>query len=189
MDGQENAGLHGERGIVDRRESILRRLDRSGIPLLLVRLILAATFIYMGAMKVREPFDFLKQVRMYHMLPESPPIYLNATAIVLPWLEIIAGLALIGGFAVRGAAAMLGIMLCVFTPAILLRALSVQAERGISFFQVVFDCGCGTGPVVIWTKLLVNIGLLALSVIALVSQSRRFCPMAWLEARPPDPSS
>ena len=168
---------------MERRESILRRLDQSGIPLLAARLSLAATFIYMGTMKIREPFDFLKQVRMYHMLPESPPEFLNATAVVLPWLEIVAGVALVGGVFVRGAAAMLAAMLCVFTPAILLRALSIRAEKAISLFQVVFDCGCGSGPVVIWTKLLVNLGLLALAVIALLSQSRRFCAMPSLDFR------
>ena len=166
------------------KSGLLRRFDQSGVPLLLARLILAATFIYMGAMKIREPFDFLKQVHLYHMLPESPSIYLNATAIVLPWLEIVAGIALIVGFPVRGAAAIIVVMLCVFTPAIFLRALSIQAEKAISFFEVVFDCGCGSGPVVIWTKLLRNLGSLALAVLVLLSQSRRFCLMASLDVHP-----
>ena len=153
-------------------------MDGSGIPLLLARLVLAATFIYMGVIKLGEPFDFLKQLRMYHMLPESPPLFMNTTAIVLPWLEIVAGVALIIGFSLRGAAAMIGIMLCVFTPAILVRALAIQAEKGISFFEIAFDCGCGSGPVVIWTKLLTNAGLFALVVIALWSRSRRYCAVA-----------
>ena len=153
-------------------------MDGSGIPLLLARLVLAAMFIYMGVIKLTEPFDFLKQVRMYHMLPESPPLFMNTTAIVLPWLEIVAGIALIIGFSLRGAAAMIGIMLCVFTPAILVRALAIQAEKGISFFEIAFDCGCGSGSVVIWTKLLTNAGLFALVVIALSSRSRRYCAVA-----------
>jgi len=155
--------------------SWLRRIDETGVPLLFARVILAATFLYMGSMKVGEPFDFLKQIRQYQMLPETPPIYLNATAIVLPWLEIVAGAALLIGLRFRGAAAAIALMLLVFTPAILIRALHIQAEKGISFFDIVFDCGCGSGPVTIWTKLLANIGLFTLAMLALVSRSRKLC--------------
>ena len=160
--------------------SWFRRLDDSGIPLLIARIILAATFIYMGSMKIGAPFEFLKQVRSYQMLPETPPIYLNATAIVLPWLEIVAGVALLLGLRFRGAAAAIITMLLVFTPAILIRALHIQAEKGISFFEIVFDCGCGSGPVLIWTKLLGNVGLFTLATLALVTRSRKLCLSTWL---------
>lgn len=160
--------------------SWLRRFDETGVPLLLARVVLAATFLYMGSMKVGEPIDFLKQVRQYRMLPETPAIYLNATAIVLPWLEIVAGVALLIGLRSRGAAAAIALMLLVFTPAILMRALHIQAEKGISFFEIVFDCGCGSGPVTIWTKLLGNVGLFTLAMLALVSRSRKLCLSNWL---------
>lgn len=161
--------------------SWLRRFDETGVPLLLARVILAATFIYMGSMKVDEPFEFLKQVRQYQMLPETPAIYLNATAIVLPWLEIVAGVALLIGLRFRGAAAAIALMLLVFTPAILIRGLHILSEMGGSFFEVVFDCGCGTGPVTIWTKLLGNIGLFVLAFVVLLSRSRRFSLAAWFD--------
>jgi len=164
--------------------SWLRRIDETGVPLLLARVILAATFLYVGSMKVGEPFDFLKQVRSYQMLPETPPIYLNATAIVLPWLEIVAGVALLVGLRFRGAAAAIISMLMVFTPAILIRALHIQADKGISFFEIVFDCGCGSGPVTIWTKLLGNAGLLALSFVVILSRSGRFSLAAWFDRQP-----
>lgn len=164
--------------------SWLRRLDETGVPLLLSRVILAATFIYMGSNKVGDPFDFLKQVRLYQMLPETPPIYLNATAIVLPWLEIVAGVALLIGLRFRGAAAAIALMLLVFTPAILIRALHIQANTGSSFFEIVFDCGCGTGPVTIWIKLLGNVGLFVLALVVLLSRSRRFSLAAWFDRRP-----
>jgi len=160
--------------------SWLRRVDETGVPLLLARAILAATFIYMGSMKLGEPFEFLKQVRLYQMLPETPPIYLNATAIVLPWLEIIAGVALLIGLRFRGAAAAIALMLLVFTPAILIRGLHILSEKGGSFFEVLFDCGCGSGPVLIWTKLLGNAGLFTLAMLALVTRSRKLCLSTWL---------
>jgi len=166
------------------KRSWIRRLDASGVPLLIARVILAATFIYMGAVKFGEPFDFLKQVRLYHMLPETPAIYLNATAIVLPWLEIVAGVALLIGLRFRGAAATIALMLLVFTPAILIRALHIQAETGGSFFEIVFDCGCGSGPVTIWIKLLGNLGLFALAVVVMISRSREFCLEAAFDRQP-----
>ncbi len=159
----------------------LRRLDRTGVPLLLARLILGGMFIYMGTHKLADPIAFLKLVRMYHMLPETPPYFLNSVAIVLPWLEVFTGVALLIGLSVRGAAAIMTIMLCVFTPAILLRALKMVAETGQSFFQISFDCGCGSGVVVIWKKVTENLLLILLSILAVASCSRRWCLSRFLD--------
>ena len=155
-------------------KSIIRRADESGIPLLLIRLFLGGLFVYTGLVKIGDPIDFLRQIRSYHMLPEAPPIFLNGTAIVLPWLEVFCGIGLILGLSIRGAAALIAIMLCVFTPAIFLRAVGIYYTEGTPFFQIKFDCGCGTGDVIIWQKLLANVGLLLISVVALLLRSHRF---------------
>lgn len=160
---------------MDGSASWWRRIDDSGIPLLLARAVLGLTFIYMGGHKLGDPIDFLKLVRQYQMLPETPAIFLNSTAIVLPWLEIVSGVALLLGLRHRGAAACIALMLCVFTPAILLRALRMLNDDGGSFWDIKFDCGCGAGEVIIWQKLLSNTGLLALAVFALLSSSTRWC--------------
>jgi uncharacterized membrane protein YphA (DoxX/SURF4 family) len=141
----------------------------------LVRLFLGGYFIHGGVVKALDPAVFLKVVRLYDMLPETPAVLLNGTAIVLPWVEIVCGVALVVGLFIRGAGVLIAAMLCVFTPAIFLRALAVTAEEGISFFQVEFDCGCGTGNEIIWLKLCKNTGLLLLAIFAIVSRSRRFC--------------
>ncbi len=171
-------------------KSIIRRADESGVPLLLIRVLLGGLFIYMGVMKIGDPADFLKQVRAFEMLPETPPYFLNATAIILPWLEVFCGVALIVGFWLRGAAALIAIMLCVFTPAIFLRALAIHNTDGTPFFQIAFDCGCGTGEVIIWKKLLGNAGLLLVSLLALVSRSRRFSLTMWFDGlkKPVEPT-
>jgi uncharacterized membrane protein YphA (DoxX/SURF4 family) len=164
-------------------ESTLRRLDASGVPLLIARLVLGGLFIYMGIAKLMDPVAFLKVVRQYQMLPESPAFFLNSTAIVLPWLEVITGTAMIVGLYTRGAAAILVVMLAVFTPAILMRTLASMAESGTPFFQVKFDCGCGGGEVIIWRKLMENAGLFVLAIYALFSGSRRFSLDLWLARR------
>jgi len=167
--------------------SLLRRTDASGIPLLLTRLLVGGMFIYMGVHKLGHPIEFLKQIRMYEMLPETPPYFLNATAIVLPWLEIICGTLLIVGWAIRGAALQMLVMLSVFTPAILLRALAIHEEKGTPFMDIAFDCGCGGGVVITWKKLLENAGLWLLAAYALFSGSRRFTLAMLLERRKPYP--
>lgn len=176
MGSERRAGPGGSAVAMSQRVSILKRAEQSGIPLLIARLVLGGTFIYMGVMKVFHPIEFLKQVRMYEMLPESTGVFLNSAAIVLPWLEIVCGLVLILGVYLRGASLLLALMLCVFTAAIFVRTLNVMDAEGISFFSVKFDCGCGSGVVVTYRKMLANLGLFVLALIALFSRSRRFCP-------------
>ena len=164
--------------------SILQRVDEARIPLpLLARVFLGGYFIYTGVVKTLDPVAFLKGVRLYEMLPESPPVFLNGTAVVLPWLEIICGIALVLGLFRRGAAAVVALMLCVFSPAIFSRALAVASTEGISFFQVTFDCGCGTGHEIIWIKLCKNAGLLILSIWAIATRCRTLCVDALFERR------
>ncbi|MEK6674074.1 MAG: MauE/DoxX family redox-associated membrane protein [Planctomycetota bacterium] len=157
-----------------RGNSWLHRLNRTGLPLLVVRLVVGGLFVYMGILKIRDPANFLKLVRLYHVLPESPPYFLNTTAVVLPWLEVMTGLVLILGLWRRGAGAIAALMLAVFTPAIFLRTLAIQHETGTSFFLIKFDCGCGSGPVTAWLKLLENTGLFALALYMLFSAFDRF---------------
>lgn len=170
------------------RHSLLANIDATGVPLLIMRLVLGGTFLYMGIKKIADPITFLKQVNLYEMLPHDPSIFLNGTAIVLPWVEVICGVALLLGVYVRGAAALVVVMLGVFTPAIFLRAMGVMEAEGIGFTQVVFDCGCGKGEQIIWQKLLENSGLFVLAVLAVLSKSRRWCLAQVFERRRPVPS-
>lgn len=166
--------------------SMLKKLDRTGVPLLLARVIVGGLFVWMGYKKIVEPVEFLKLIRMYGMMPESPPFYLNATAVALPWLEVFAGLGLLFGVMIRGSALMIAGMLAVFTPVIFLRALTMMSAENIPFSQVAFDCGCGSGVVIIWQKLLSNTALLIGSLWALFSSSRFLCLSALFRGRPKD---
>jgi len=166
-------------------QPLLRRLDQSGFLLLIVRLFLGATFVWMGANKIADPISFLKSIRLYGILPETPGVYLNVMAIVVPWVEVVAGTALLLGIQVRGAALAIAIMLALFTPAVLARSREIMRETGSSFFQIAFDCGCGTGVEIIWRKTLMNVSLFGLSLAALASRTRRFCATMWFERRKP----
>lgn len=154
---------------------LLRRLDDTGIPLLLARLILGGLFIYMGFNKAVAPTDFLKLVREYHMVPEHPPTMLNTIAAALPWIEIWCGVLLIAGVALRGSALALLAMLVGFTIIVTMRAFHIYNTQEIPFCAIKFDCGCGSGEEWICHKIPKNIGLSILSLIVLLSRSRKLC--------------
>lgn len=158
-----------------RQPGLLRRADNTGVPLLIVRLILAGVFLYMGVSKILDPVDFLKLIREYHLLPETPPHLLNLSAVVLPMLEVVCAIALLVGVSVRAAAATLLGMLMIFTGAVLLRSLAIYGQGHIAYCAIKFDCGCGSGEVYICPKLLENTALIVLSFVAAISRSRRFC--------------
>ena len=155
--------------------SWLSRLDRSGIPLLLARVFVGGWFIYHGFLKVGDPVDFLKVLREYELLPLDPPYIINGLAVTLPWIEVVGGMALLLGVALRSAAVLMIVMLGTFTAAVLLRASGVQAETGQSFCDIAFDCGCGGGIINVCKKALENGSLFLASFIPLFSHSRRFC--------------
>ena len=164
---------------MSRPESLLARADRTGVPLLLARLALGIMFVLMGVAKiVDDPSVFLRLMRQYHALPESPAYYLNTVAVVLPWVETICGATLLLGVAVRGAGIVSVIMLAFFTPMILVRGLELYAGGTGEFATlcgVKFDCGCGLGEVFVCNKLAENCGLLLAALVAVASRSRRFC--------------
>lgn len=86
-------------------------------------------FIVSGILKVAEPTKFLFDVQTFQLVP-YPVAY--ATAFVLPWFEIIAGLALIIGKGRRGAGLSLGLLTLFFIFAII--------SANMRDFHL--DCGC-----------------------------------------------
>jgi uncharacterized membrane protein YphA (DoxX/SURF4 family) len=137
------------------------------------RWFLGVLFVYMGLSKALEPVEFLKLVREYQLVQHS--LLLNSIAATLPWFEILCGLLLILGVAVRGSVVMLLLMLIPFTLVVLQRALAMQAELSIPFCAVKFDCGCGAGEVLICRKLVENGALILLSLWLLTGQGHQWC--------------
>jgi uncharacterized membrane protein YphA (DoxX/SURF4 family) len=137
------------------------------------RWLIGALFIYMGLKKAMDPVHFLKLVRQYDLV--QSPALLNAIGAGLPWFEAFCGVLLLTGVAVRGTALALVAMLVPFTWLVLRRALELQAQKGLSFCAVKFDCGCGAGEVYICGKLGENIVLTLLSCWLLAAKSRAWC--------------
>ncbi len=137
----------------------------------LARWVLGALFVYMGLKKALNPAEFLNLVRQYDMV--SSPFLLNSIAAALPWFEVFCGLLLLAGIAVRGTAVVLVAMLVPFTLLILKRALAVAGAQGLAFCMVKFDCGCGSGEVLICQKLLENCLLTFLACWLIAGASRK----------------
>lgn len=100
-----------------------------------VQFVLAAVFVVAAAGKIADPPGFAHEIHNYALLPGFA---VNALALVLPWLELVCGLALFVGVARRSSARILGLLLVVFVI-----ALGINLIRGRPV-----DCGCfGTSKV------------------------------------------
>jgi putative oxidoreductase len=129
--------------------------------LLLFRVVLGGLFIYAGVVKVGHPLDFAQDIRNYRLVGQSLSF---VAAVVLPWLEILAGAFLIAGIWMRGAALVITGLLVFFIVLTL-----VTMARGLDI-----DCGC-FGPVDRksgWSVVFEDLGMLALSLSILFAPKR-----------------
>jgi putative oxidoreductase len=129
--------------------------------LLLFRVVLGGLFIYAGVVKVGHPLDFAQDIRNYRLVGQSLSF---VAAVVLPWLEILAGAFLIAGIWIRGAALVITGLLVFFIVLTL-----VTMARGLDI-----DCGC-FGPVDRksgWSVVFEDLGMLSLSLSILFALKR-----------------
>jgi uncharacterized membrane protein YphA (DoxX/SURF4 family) len=96
---------------------------------LVVRCLLGGVFCFASIHKIASPADFARIIYGYDLFPLSS---VNLIAVVLPFLELVAGLALILGIYPRSASLIINFMLFTFVIAI-----STNLIRGHEF-----DCGC-----------------------------------------------
>jgi uncharacterized membrane protein YphA (DoxX/SURF4 family) len=126
--------------------------------------VLGFVFIYAAVTKISDPEGFSQAINNYKLLPL---FLVNIFAIILPWIELSAGVLLIFGISVQENSAIIGGLLIVFILAIL-----ISLFRGLDI-----NCGCfGTvnGSKVGLQKILENIGLLVLSFILVKFDSNFF---------------
>jgi uncharacterized membrane protein YphA (DoxX/SURF4 family) len=90
---------------------------------------LGLVFVIAALAKIADPPGFAKSIWFYRLLPAWS---LHPAALLLPWLELLCGLALCLGIWKRAAAAWIAALLLVF-----IAALSINLVRGNPV-----DCGC-----------------------------------------------
>lgn len=121
------------------------------------RVVLAAVFILAAVPKILAPHDFALAVLRYQMVPYP---LVNLMAIFLPWVELVAGAAILVPRFSRGAMVILVALLAVFAVAI-----SVNLVRGVDM-----ACGCFTvdpdAERIGWWNVVRNLALILLGLIA-----------------------
>ena len=145
---------------------MIRDISESGPRLritavLLLRLVLGAVFVYAAYTKLRDPWAlFAMSIDSYKLLPEWGVI---AAAHTLPWFELLLGLVLISGLALRYAAAAAALVLTAFFTAML-----IGYARGLEI-----DCGCFGPGEALGPRTLLRDGTLVVLAIVLAVLSMR----------------
>jgi len=117
--------------------------------------LLGLLFLYAALAKIVDVPGMAREVHNFRMVPLWSE---NLIAMTLPWIELLAGLALVLGVSPRAGAWVAGALLLAFTAGV-----AVAMARGLDI-----TCGCfGTSSVtrVGWGKLAENAGMLVLAAL------------------------
>jgi len=124
---------------------------------------LGAVFVYASLDKIAQPAAFARIVYHYRLIGPNElvgPLPANVLAVTLPWVEMVAGLALIAGVWRCEAAGLSALLLVAF-----LGAVTWALLHGID----IENCGCfsvsGTGRSAGIKLILQDLGLLAMAVV------------------------
>ena len=131
-------------------------LLRHRVTVRICQLVIGAIFAMAGLAKVGDLAGFAEQVHNFRLAPVALE---NLLAMTLPWIEVVAALALILGIRARAGGVVTAALMAVFTVAV-----ALALVRGLDI-----ECGCfGTADAsrVGLVKLAQNLGMLALAVMA-----------------------
>lgn len=127
---------------------------------------IAGIFLAAAVPKILDPSGFASDISHYALVPDP---LVNIMAATLPWVEAVAGLALLSGFAAEGAIVLVNLLLVTF-----MAALAWALAKGLDI-----DCGCfghsdARGNVGL--AMLRDLGFLAIALCALWLRIRRNKP-------------
>jgi uncharacterized membrane protein YphA (DoxX/SURF4 family) len=137
----------------------LKQLLSHRLTIRVSQLLIGLVFVVAALAKLGDMQAFADQVYNFRLLPL---MLVNRVALTLPWVELVAGLALVTGVRARSGAAIASMLMAAFTVAVL-----IAMARGLDF-----ECGCfGTADS---TRVgLVKVGQnVAMLILALVGSIR-----------------
>ncbi len=157
-----------------RRRPLLDWRGHAGIALA-ARLYLGFVFLYACWHKLLDPAAFALDVATYQLLPLG---LINLAALVLPWVELLAGVMIVLGFRTRAAALLLAGMMVIF----------MVGLGWALHHQLDMSCGCFASsskhdPISGWTMLR-DASWLALALYVLVFDRRPLGVDRWLTRSP-----
>jgi uncharacterized membrane protein YphA (DoxX/SURF4 family) len=127
---------------------------------LAARLYLAAIFLFACWHKILEPAAFALDIATYQILPLG---LVNPLAIVLPWVELAAGLMLLLGFRTRAAALLVAGMMAIFTVAI-----AIAVAKGLDMSCGYFASQGSAEDPISWRTILRDLSWLLLAVYVFI---------------------
>ena len=135
---------------------------------LVARLLTGGVWVVAGALKLPDPYESVRAVRAYDLLPEA---VVPTVGHLLPVLEVVVGTALLVGLLTRGAAGVSSLLFLAF-----IIGISSAWARGLEI-----DCGCfggggfeeGASARYPW-EIARDAGLLLLSLFLVRARSTRF---------------
>ncbi len=142
----------------------MKKLLNNEYVLLICRIIVGLMFIVVGVGKIANPEEFAKEIANYQILPY---LFVNITAIIIPWIELFAGILLLLGVQTKSSSIVIAVMTVVFTIAVI-----IAIAKGLNI-----ECGCYSNIAsqqVGLPKVLENIGLLILTFIIILSDNKKF---------------
>lgn len=128
-----------------------------------VQIVAGIIFLAAALPKIADLVSFSGSVHNFHLDPVVPVAATNLLAMTIPWIELIAGLALVTGVRPRAGAIVYTVLMAAFTIGVV-----AAMARGLSF-----ECGCfgKAGSATIGVKKLVeNLAMLALGVVGLTER-------------------
>jgi putative oxidoreductase len=139
------------------------------------RVYLGVVFLLACYHKILSPGSFALDIATYQILPLST---INLMAIVLPWIELVAGVMLLIGFRTRAAALLISGMLVIFTAAI-----SIAVAKGLDM-----SCGCfasqgASDDPISWRTISRDLSWLLLSLYIFAFDHNPFGLDRWLTRR------
>ncbi len=153
----------------------LRRWPPMSLLALPARVYLAVVFLLACWHKLLDPASFALDIATYQILPT---VLVNPMALLLPWVELLAGLMLLLAFRTRAAALLIAGMMFMFTVAI-----TIAVIRGLEM-----SCGCFASQGLVedpisWFTVLRDLSWLALALFVLFLDRRPLGLDTWLAAR------
>lgn len=141
---------------------------------LAARVFVGFLFVFISIDKIANPEAFAASISNYKIVSLSLADFF---ATILPWVELLCGLAILFGILLRGSSFLLTSLLVVFTAAV-----ASALVRGLDI-----SCGCFTqdpqAGKIGWTKLAENIGLILITSFLFYSTSVKFSLEEYLKSK------
>ncbi|MBI2619578.1 MAG: DoxX family membrane protein [Ignavibacteriales bacterium] len=156
----------------------MKRLLSNEYNILAARVFLGAVLVLACVDKIADPGAFTKSILDYRLVSG---LAAAIPAAVIPWIELLCGMAIMFGLLLRGSSLLAGTLLGIFTLAVLTALI-----RGLDI-----SCGCFTqdpsAARLGWLKVGENLVLISVSVFVYFSKNMRFSLEQYLRSRVGDP--